>query len=294
MQNRRLEERDPNSFATIAFLPESLTKKDFDNTPEINTNEFPDIDMYSKKLLEGIKDTRDSQYLSNSTKSSEESQNLEESTKSLQPSKKRKRERSLRVKRNKSSNVQDLPSSTIKPQNNQHEECIENKTGRKYPKKEYYRTKMIRAWKNSLKKKGANFKLLLDHYSKSDKDVLDKAASTINGPATEGKYRADKKESKHKTFNNSHVIELFKSNATRESFEIFVGEYFEALMNCQLKCENNQHSPLCMSETYKRLEENFSFTCCMVSAHSPDCLKKWKDLEIYTYTGLILQPIKDP
>lgn len=259
---------------------DSVTKLDFINQEKEqgklklqSIDEQDPIDIYNKNQPE------DPQYVGNSTML-----NISNTV-----SRKRSRSKKRKSMKNILLEFYEISSSMKKPKKKNGEQ----KPFRTYPKKEYYRTKVIRNWKKILRKikneQPVDFLDTVEHYFNSDRKILDEAASTENGPKTEGKSKANKEKSTLKTFNNSYVVKLFSDVTLRTSFKIFVCEYFEALMNCQIMCENAQHSPLCIYETCKRLVKKFSFSCCLDNFHSSSCLEKWSVLKYYTFTGLILQ-----
>lgn len=202
---------------------------------------------------------------------------------------KRRRERSQRKPKNPLLNFSDSPSNSKIPRKG----AAGKSNARVYPKKEYYRVKIMRNWKKNLRKiaKGEEvpFAKFKANYNGGGSRSLDRAASTVEGPGTEGKNRSDKKKSDNKTNNNAYVRELFSNSVIIVSFKIFVIEYFEAFMKCIDGCDRIQHSKECITNACLKLCNKFKFSCCKNADHSSNCLDLWLRLKQYTYTGLVLQ-----
>ena len=160
----------------------------------------------------------------------------------------------------------------------------QKKKPRKDPKKENYRIKCIRKWKKYLRKLGKNqkFKFMKNfkkHYQEN-RIELDKIASTKKDPKTKGKN--SERKSKHKSYNNTYVERLFKKEGAKESFKLFIIDYYEAKKRFYGDA-GNQGERWCNT-----LCQKFEFDCCKPVLHNKDCELKWLRLIEYTYGGLIL------
>lgn len=152
----------------------------------------------------------------------------------------------------------------------------EKKLIRQSPKKEYYRTKLIRSWKKAirlLKKPNPSLSLAessFHNHLKENYSILSEISETTRGPLTEAQTkRKDKKtDTDAKTFNNSHVLNLFANQIYRESFVLYVNSLFEG-------------------KDPKNLCEKFLFNCCTNNSHNKECESLWKRLKIYSYSDLI-------
>ena len=150
---------------------------------------------------------------------------------------------------------------------------------RQCPKKEYYRTKLIRSWKKAIRLLGksnsspSRAETLFQNHVNENFSILSEISATTKGPLTEAQTkRKDKKtESEAKTFNNSHVLELFSNGIYRESFVKYIHSLFEG-------------------KSQKNLCEKFFFNCCTDFSHekhNAECENLWKRLMIYSCTELI-------
>ena len=153
------------------------------------------------------------------------------------------------------------------------------KASRSYPKKEYFRTKLIRSWKRFIRNTLSNkleknfislaysraFEYVIDH-----KERLFIYALTENGPLTEGqgKRSKDQKVKQAKTFNNSYVKALFNDATAKESFVLYVESEFR-----EKDCED--------------LIARFVFSCCTLAIHDKHCEEIWEELRKFSLGEMI-------
>jgi hypothetical protein len=158
------------------------------------------------------------------------------------------------------------------------------KKTRSSPKKEYYRTKLIRAWKKLLRKaekfqfvdatRNPYLKYFLNHYQ-DNRILLEKIADTATGPKTEAQYRGEnnKKQGIENTFNNKFVAQLFSVSVYLESFNLFVFSEFE-------------------NRNEDELMKRFDFKCCFLGNHDGLCMIKWNKLLDFSLHELLFCNLK--
>ena len=207
---------------------------------------------------------------------------------------KRKRSRSNKMNtKNTLLIFHDNPNSRMK---NAKVKDAQKKKEREYPKKEYYRIKCIRKWKKYLRKlrKNQKFEFMENfkkHYGECRKE-LDVLALTEKGPKTEAKNRRVEM-SQYKSYNNECVKILFQKNSSKESFKLFIIDYFEAKKRFSAEAGNEGENNVDMfffdaEKWCCELCQTFKFDCCKSVLHNKDCELKWLKLMEYTYSGLIL------
>lgn len=184
----------------------------------------------------------------------------------------------MRKSNNPLQNFYDIPNSNMKKGKKG-----PKKASRSYPKKEYFRTKLIRSWKrfirNTLNDKfktncfSLALKTALD-YVFTNKEKLLIYALTQNGPLTEGqgKRSKDQKAKQAKTFNNSYVKTLFNDATVKESFILYVESEFR-----DKDCED--------------LIARFVFSCCTLAIHDKHCEDLWDDLREYSLGEMIYRSV---
>lgn len=153
----------------------------------------------------------------------------------------------------------------------------EKRVVRAHPKKEYYRVKLLRAWKKALRnslnkrmKSEANeFELKFIKHGKKNYNILFDIGKTENGPLTEAQSRRiNHKNEMERTFNNKYVQELFKCDVNRTSFELYVNSQF-------------------YGKSCEELNKEFFFMCCNDDVHNSLCQEKWERLRVFTFTKLL-------
>jgi hypothetical protein len=168
---------------------------------------------------------------------------------------------------------------------------------RKYPKKEYYRCKLIRQCKKSIRrvidlKPAVKFnvsnypekKTHIEDFNNiiiNNKTILFKIAQTKEGPIVDSKIKLKKelgdefksKVNKAKTYNNTYCKEKL-GGIFKQAFIYFVNIIF-AGGDC------------------KQLFEYFDFSCCESTIHDDTCLSRWNELKDYTCSELIPETISD-
>lgn len=155
---------------------------------------------------------------------------------------------------------------------------------REYPKKEYFRTKLIRNFKKFLRKKKVSKKYLSEErsqeeniktaiddlmiYCNNNEFELSKIAPTESGPGTEAKSKKIENKTQ-KTYNNKHVKELFSKSEVLEAFKKYVMVVF-------------------LEKSPDELSKMFDFFCCdNTSEHTFECYDKWIKLQPFCYSELI-------
>ncbi|OMJ95650.1 hypothetical protein SteCoe_896 [Stentor coeruleus] len=156
---------------------------------------------------------------------------------------------------------------------------------REYPKKEYFRTKLIRNFKKFLRKRKVsrkyiseekaqeeNIKNAIDEllrYCNDNESVLSEIAPTESGPGTEGKAKSKTKET-HKTYNREHVEKLFSKPEVLEAYKKYIHVLF-------------------LEKSPNELSKMFDFYCCEnnLSEHTYECYSNWKQLRPFCYFELI-------
>jgi hypothetical protein len=163
----------------------------------------------------------------------------------------------------------DNPNSNMKKGKNG-----EKKKTRDCPKKEYFRTKLIRSWKKTIRKlanpktTSSKAESLFQKHLKTNFSTLSQISCTASGPMTEAQSKREGNEKEAKTYNNSYVFELFSDLIYRESFKLYIFSLFEG-------------------KTCKELCNRFYFNCCFNNSHSESCEEKWKVLKNFSFTDLI-------
>ena len=123
-----------------------------------------------------------------------------------------------------------------------------------------------------------NFK---EHFEKYRNDLM-KIAPTEKGPKTEAKHK-EREDNKFNSYNNECVKILFKEDSSKESFRLFIIDYYEAKKNFRTNDPDSDRDRWC-----DELCKTFKFDCCEGSYHSEKCELKWIELMEYTFGGLIL------
>ena len=168
-----------------------------------------------------------------------------------------------------------------------------NSMRRKYPKKEYYREKLIRNYKKSNRNKKLtttncftiedelNDDRISDEnpesreavraytdYAETYYDALKAYSLTETGPLTEGKSKREKNNSIAKSFNNTYCKEFIQNPIVKQGFELYIKAIYTG-KSCEELCKY------------------FQFRCCDNIVHDEICKQKWLNVEIYSYTNLI-------
>ena len=167
---------------------------------------------------------------------------------------------------------------------------------RTYPKKEYYRIKLIRNYKKSIRKIAQNkfpkeIKTPLsdpmdmiddsvihcgDHYRNfvgNNIEHLIKLALVKSGPKTDLLHKIKKSSQDvaptvESTYNNKYCKAIFDDAVFMKGFEFYVHAIF-------------------IDKSAQELCDHFAFLCCNDLIHSESCMEKWGQLKTYSSKNML-------
>ncbi|CAG9317207.1 unnamed protein product [Blepharisma stoltei] len=157
------------------------------------------------------------------------------------------------------------------------------------PKKEYLRCQLIRGHKRMIRNLGSDIiprktlnkakicREIFETYNKlkicyeKNKEVLNRACQTINGPKTDGQAKRQKiKEDRDisRSYNNKYCKSYFESSEVRESYQLYIDYLFA-------------------NAGPSELSKKFKFSCCKSEKHNDECIIKWNILRHYVSLKMI-------